>query len=62
MVGSLYAPLGRDFKHCLDETGLSFSQFIVLMRLYHGAKSDVSGSACSWESPMRPPANPLTGW
>ena len=34
---------GRDFKHCLDETGLSFSQFIVLMRLYHGAKSDVSG-------------------
>jgi len=34
---------GRDFKHCLDETGLSFSQIIVLMRLYHGGKSDVSG-------------------
>ena len=34
---------GRDFKRCLDETGLSFSQFIVLMRLYHGSKSDVSG-------------------
>ena len=34
---------GRDFKHCLDETGLSFSQFIVLMRLYHGGKSDISG-------------------
>ncbi len=33
---------GRDFKHCMDESGLSFSQIILLMRLYHGGKSGVS--------------------
>ena len=33
---------GRDFKRFMDETGLSFSQLIVLMRLYHGSKSGVS--------------------
>jgi DNA-binding MarR family transcriptional regulator len=33
---------GRDFKRFMDETGLSFSQLNVLMRLYHGAKSGVS--------------------
>ncbi|HVN14679.1 MAG TPA: MarR family winged helix-turn-helix transcriptional regulator [Anaerolineales bacterium] len=34
---------GRDFKRCMDESGLSFSQIILLMRLYHGGKSGVSG-------------------
>jgi len=34
---------GRDFKHCMDESRLSFSQIFLLMRLYHGGKSDVSG-------------------
>ena len=33
---------GRDFKRFMDETGLSFSQLNVLMRLYHGGKSGVS--------------------
>ena len=33
---------GRDFKRFLDETGLSFSQLNVLMRLYHGGNSGVS--------------------
>jgi DNA-binding MarR family transcriptional regulator len=33
---------GRDFKRFMDETGLSFSQINVLMRLYHGGKSGVS--------------------
>lgn len=33
---------GRDFKHFMDETGLSFSQLNVLMRLYHGGNSGVS--------------------
>ena len=34
---------GRDFKRFMDETGLSFSQLNVLMRLYHGGSSGVSG-------------------
>jgi DNA-binding MarR family transcriptional regulator len=34
---------GRDFKGFMNETGLSFSQINVLMRLYHGGKSGVSG-------------------
>jgi DNA-binding MarR family transcriptional regulator len=33
---------GRDFKGFMDETGLSFSQINVLMRLYHGGKSGVT--------------------
>jgi DNA-binding MarR family transcriptional regulator len=33
---------GRDFKRFMDETGLSFSQLNVLMRLYHGGNSGVS--------------------
>ena len=33
---------GRDFKRFMDETGLSFSQLSVLMRLYHGGNSGVS--------------------
>ena len=33
---------GRDFKRFMAETGLSFSQLIVLIRLYHGSKSGVS--------------------
>ncbi len=33
---------GRDFKRCMDDTGLSFSQLMILMRLYHGSKSGVS--------------------
>ena len=33
---------GRDFKRFMDETGLSFSQLNVLMRLYHGGTSGVS--------------------
>jgi DNA-binding MarR family transcriptional regulator len=33
---------GREFKHFMDETGLSFSQLNVLMRLYHGGNSGVS--------------------
>jgi DNA-binding MarR family transcriptional regulator len=33
---------GRDFKRFMDETGLSFSQLNVLMRLYHGDNSGVS--------------------
>jgi DNA-binding MarR family transcriptional regulator len=34
---------GRDFKRFMDETGLSFSHLNVLMRLYHGGNSGVSG-------------------
>jgi DNA-binding MarR family transcriptional regulator len=33
---------GRDFKRFMDDTGLSFSQLNVLMRLYHGGNSGVS--------------------
>ncbi len=33
---------GRDFKRFMDETGLSFSQVNVLMRLYHGGKCGIS--------------------
>ena len=33
---------GRDFKRFMDETGLSFSQLSVLMRLQHGGSSGVS--------------------
>ena len=33
---------GREFKRFMVETGLSFSQLMVLMRLYHGSKSGVS--------------------
>jgi DNA-binding MarR family transcriptional regulator len=33
---------GRDFKRFMDETGLSFSQLNVLMRLFHGSNSGVS--------------------
>jgi len=33
---------GRDFRRFMDETGLSFSQIIVLMRLSHKGKSDIS--------------------
>jgi DNA-binding MarR family transcriptional regulator len=33
---------GRDFKRFMDETGLSFSQINVLMRLYHGSKCGIS--------------------
>ena len=33
---------GRDFKRFMDETGLSFSQLNVLMRLFHGGNSGVS--------------------
>lgn len=33
---------GRDFKRFMDETGLSFSQINVLIRLHHGGKSGVS--------------------
>jgi DNA-binding MarR family transcriptional regulator len=33
---------GRDFKHFMDETGLSFTQINVLMRLFHGGKCGVS--------------------
>ncbi len=33
---------GRDFRRFMNETGLSFSQVMVLMRLYHGSKSGVS--------------------
>ncbi|MFA5872834.1 MAG: MarR family transcriptional regulator [Anaerolineales bacterium] len=33
---------GRDFKRFMDETGLSFSQISVLMRLKHGGNSGVS--------------------
>jgi MarR family transcriptional regulator for hemolysin len=33
---------GRDFKRFMDETGLSFSQLNVLMRLYYGGNSGVS--------------------
>jgi DNA-binding MarR family transcriptional regulator len=34
---------GRDFKRFMDDTGLSFSQLNVLMRLYHGGSHGVSG-------------------
>ncbi len=34
---------GRDFKHCMDQSRLSFSQIILLMRLYHGGRNGVSG-------------------
>jgi DNA-binding MarR family transcriptional regulator len=33
---------GHDFKRFMAETGLSFSQLNVLMRLYHGGSSGVS--------------------
>ncbi len=33
---------GRDFKRFMNETGLSFSQLSVLMRLKHGGSSGVS--------------------
>lgn len=33
---------GRDFKCFMDETGLSFSQISILMRLFHGGNSGVS--------------------
>ncbi len=33
---------GRDFKRFMDETGLSFSQLMVLMRLFHGGACGVS--------------------
>ncbi len=33
---------GRDFKRFMDDTGLSFSQLMVLMRLYHGGRSGVT--------------------
>lgn len=33
---------GQDFKRFMAETGLSFSQIGVLMRLYHGGKCGVS--------------------
>ncbi len=36
------AAQGASFKRFMDETGLSFSQIMVLMRLYHGSKSGVS--------------------
>ncbi len=32
----------RDFKRFMDESGLSFSQVNVLMRLFHGGKRGVS--------------------
>ena len=32
----------HDFKRFMDETGLSFSQISILMRLLHGGKSGVS--------------------
>ena len=32
----------RDFRRFMYETGLSFSQINILMRLYHGEKSGVS--------------------
>jgi DNA-binding MarR family transcriptional regulator len=34
---------GRDFRGFMEETGLSFSQINVLMRLFHGGKFGVSG-------------------
>jgi DNA-binding MarR family transcriptional regulator len=34
---------GREFRHFMDTSGLSFSQVNVLMRLFHGAICDVSG-------------------
>lgn len=33
---------GRDFRRIIEETGLSFSQISILMRLYHGGISSVS--------------------
>jgi DNA-binding MarR family transcriptional regulator len=33
---------GREFKRFMDETGLSFSQLNILMRLYHGGNSGVT--------------------
>ncbi len=33
---------GRDFKYFMEETGLSFSQVNVLIRLFHGTNCDVS--------------------
>ncbi|MBA4419497.1 MAG: hypothetical protein C0392_16575, partial [Syntrophus sp. (in: bacteria)] len=36
----------RDFKRFMDETGLSFSQISVLMRLKHGGSSGVSEIGC----------------
>lgn len=33
---------GHDFKHFMIETGLSFSQINILMRLFHGRECDVS--------------------
>jgi DNA-binding MarR family transcriptional regulator len=34
---------GHDFKRFMVETGLSFSQINILMRLFHGHECDVSG-------------------
>jgi DNA-binding MarR family transcriptional regulator len=34
---------GREFRHFMDSSGLSFSQVNVLMRLFHGAICGVSG-------------------
>ena len=34
---------GCDFKRFMQETGLSFSQINVLMRLFHGANCGISG-------------------
>jgi MarR family transcriptional regulator, organic hydroperoxide resistance regulator len=33
---------GRDFRGFMEETGLSFSQINILMRLYHGGNHGVS--------------------
>jgi DNA-binding MarR family transcriptional regulator len=33
---------GHEFRHFMDESGLSFSQIIVLMRLFHVANCGVS--------------------
>jgi DNA-binding MarR family transcriptional regulator len=33
---------GHEFKRIINDTGLSFSQISVLMRLYHGGTSSVS--------------------
>jgi DNA-binding MarR family transcriptional regulator len=33
---------GRDFRGFMDETGLSFSQINILMRLFHGGMCGVS--------------------
>jgi DNA-binding MarR family transcriptional regulator len=33
---------GHDFRHFMDETGLSFSQINILMRLLHGGNCSIS--------------------